>query len=197
MPNAMELIGFATGIAGVYLTIRRSPFCWPIGAINVLLYCSLFYSEKLYADALLQVIFFIFTLYGWFLWTHNAESYHPDDSPLKVSKSSLKEIMLGISLILPLSFILGYVLHQYTDASLPYFDSLLAVMSMWGQYLQTKKRIEHWYVWVLVDALYIVLYIMKDLLLTSFLYAVFLILAVQGIIAWRKVLGSPTKDFAQ
>jgi len=197
MPSSIELVGFITGILGVYLTIRRSPYCWPIGAINVLLYCYIFSIEKLYADAVLQVLFFLFTCYGWYAWTANAGSYKPDDSPLQVSRSRTFELYVTLLILIPLSIMIGYALDKLTDAALPYFDSLLAIMSIWGQFLQTRKRIEHWYVWILVDGLYIALYLMKDLVLTSILYGIFLIMAVQGIIAWKKVLGPPAKNFAQ
>jgi nicotinamide mononucleotide transporter len=197
MPKSIELIGFITGIVSVFLTIRRSPFCWPIGALNVLLYCYVFTIEKLYADAVLQLIFFVFTIYGWYAWTANAGSYKPDDSQLQVSRSRPNELYFTLMMIVPLSIMIGYALDKQTDAALPYFDSLLAMMSIWGQFLQTKKRIEHWFVWIFVDALYITLYLMKDLVLTSILYGIFLIMAVRGIIIWNKVLRSPSKNFAQ
>lgn len=196
MPSIIEIIGFLSGILGVYLTIKRSPFCWPISAINVLLYCFLFYTEKLYADAGLQLVFFSFSIYGWILWTKNAQSYKPDDSPLQITKSGQLDIMILVCCLIPLAGSLGYVLDQFTDADMPYFDSFLAITSIWGQYLQTKKRIEHWYIWIIVDAMYIVLYLQKELMLTAVLYGVFLVMAVQGSIIWKRVLRSPTKNLA-
>jgi len=196
MPSTMEIIGFLTGILGVYLTIKRSPFCWPISSINVLLYCFLFYEEQLYADAGLQLVFFSFSIYGWILWTTNAKSYKPDDSPLQITKSGQLEMLIAACCLIPLACTLGYGLDQFTDAALPYFDSFLAIMSIWGQYLQTKKHIEHWYIWIIVDALYIVLYIQKDLILTAVLYGVFLVMAIQGAIIWKSALRSPTKNLA-
>ncbi|MFM8840893.1 MAG: nicotinamide mononucleotide transporter [bacterium] len=63
--------------------------------------------------------------------------------------------------------------------------------------MQTRKRIQHWYMWILVDTLYIGLYIYKNLLLTAILYAIFLLMAIQGIIEWKKVLRTPTEYFPQ
>lgn len=194
MPTIIEIIGFLSGILGVYLTILRSPFCWPISGINVLLYCYLFFTEKLYADAGLQLVFFSFSIYGWILWTRRAQSYHPDDSPLQISKSRRSEIIIAACCMIPISCVLGYGLDRFTDADMPYFDSFLAIMSIWGQYLQTKKHIEHWYIWIIVDALYIVLYIQKYLLLTGMLYGVFLVMAIQGSVIWNRILRSPTKN---
>ena len=50
MPSQLEIAGFITGILGVFLTIKRSPFCWPVSALNVLQYGFIFHEAKLYAD---------------------------------------------------------------------------------------------------------------------------------------------------
>jgi len=197
MPSMIELIGFMTSIAGVFLTIRRSPYCWPIGALSVLVYAYVFMQAKLYADAGLQGIFFLFCIYGWFMWTTSSTDANRISSPVQVSSMNKQEALLGIIGVLPCTFILGMFLNNSTDADIPYIDSFLAVVSIYAQFLQTRKRIQHWYMWILVDTLYIGLYIYKNLLLTAILYAIFLLMAIQGIIEWKKVLRTPTEYFPQ
>lgn len=196
MPSILEIMGFITGIAGVYLTIQRSPFCWPVSGLNVLLYGKIFYDARLYADMGLQAIFFAFSIYGWIAWTTNAKSYEPDDSPLKVKKSSYVELLIGLLITIPSAMLIGYVLMSQTNADVPYIDSILASLSIWAQILQTRKRLENWYLWIAVDAVYILIYVQKELYLSSILYLVFLILAIKGAIEWRKVLLFSAKDLA-
>ena len=74
---------------------------------------------------------------------------------------------------------------------------MLASLSIFAQILQTRKRLENWYIWIVVDAVYILIYVSKDLYLSAILYAVFLALAIQGIIEWKRVLGFSTKNFSQ
>jgi nicotinamide mononucleotide transporter len=196
MPSYLEILGFFTGIAGVYLTIKRSPFCWPISALNVMLYAVIFYDAKLYADMGLQGVFLFFSVYGWYAWTKGSDNYLPDSSPLQVKQSTIKELSFGILITIPIAVILGYMLKNQTNADFPYIDSMLASLSIFAQILQTRKRLENWYIWILVDTVYILIYVSKDLYLSALLYAVFLALAMQGVIEWRKVLGVSTKDLS-
>jgi nicotinamide mononucleotide transporter len=196
MPSLLEILGFFTGIAGVYLTIKRSPFCWPISALNVMLYGVIFYDAKLYADMGLQGVFLFFSVYGWYAWTKGSDNYLPDSSPLQVKQSTIKELSFGILITIPIAVILGYMLKNQTNADFPYIDSMLASLSIFAQILQTRKRLENWYIWILVDTVYILIYVSKDLYLSALLYAVFLALAMQGVIEWRKVLGFSTKDLS-
>ena len=196
MPSYLEILGFFTGIAGVYLTIKRSPFCWPISALNVMLYAVIFYDAKLYADMGLQGVFLFFSVYGWYAWTKGSDNYLPDSSPLQVKQSTIKELSFGILITIPIAVILGYMLKNQTNADFPYIDSMLASLSIFAQILQTRKRLENWYLWILVDTVYILIYVSKDLYLSALLYAVFLALAMQGVIEWRKVLGFSTKDLS-
>ena len=196
MPSLLEILGFFTGIAGVYLTIKRSPFCWPISALNVMLYGVIFYDAKLYADMGLQGVFLFFSVYGWYAWTKGSENYLPDSSPLQVKQSTIKELSFGILITIPIAVILGFMLKNQTNADFPYIDSMLASLSIFAQILQTRKRLENWYIWILVDTVYILIYVSKELYLSALLYAVFLALAMQGVIEWRKVLGFSTKDLS-
>jgi nicotinamide mononucleotide transporter len=196
MPSLLEILGFFTGIAGVYLTIKRSPFCWPISALNVMLYGVIFYDAKLYADMGLQGVFLVFSVYGWYAWTKGSENYLPDSSPLQVKQSTIKELSFGILITIPIAVILGYMLKNQTNADFPYIDSMLASLSIFAQILQTRKRLENWYIWILVDTVYILIYLSKDLYLSAILYTVFLGLAIQGANEWRKVLGFSTKDLS-
>jgi nicotinamide mononucleotide transporter len=196
MPSYLEILGFFTGIAGVYLTIKRSPFCWPISALNVMLYGVIFYDAKLYADMGLQGVFLFFSVYGWYAWTKGSDNYLPDSSPLQVKQSTIKELSFGILITIPIAVILGYMLKNQTNADFPYIDSMLASLSIFAQILQTRKRLENWYLWILVDTVYILIYVSKELYLSALLYAVFLALAMQGVIEWRRVLGVSTKDLS-
>jgi nicotinamide mononucleotide transporter len=161
-----------------------------------MLYAVIFYDAKLYADMGLQGVFLFFSVYGWYAWTKGSDNYLPDSSPLQVKQSTIKELSFGILITIPIAVILGYMLKNQTNADFPYIDSMLASLSIFAQILQTRKRLENWYIWILVDTVYILIYVSKDLYLSALLYAVFLALAMQGVIEWRKVLGVSTKDLS-
>lgn len=180
--NIYEVIGTISGLAGVWLATRQNVWTWPLGLISVAAYIIFFYQIKLYADMGLQVFFAGASIYGWYEWLYGGKN----KTELPVSKLPVKgRIMCLIAGIL-FTFILGFYFQNFTDASYPVLDSSLAAFSLVGQFLLTRKKIENWVLWFVVDVVYVWLYVQKEAFLTAFLYFVFLGLAIQGFLAWRR-----------
>jgi nicotinamide mononucleotide transporter len=178
-----EIAGTLFGIAGVILVIRKSIFNFPIGILNVALYAWLFFQSKLYADATLQVIYIALLIYGWIKWStkNQEEAFHTETT-------SAKTWLLLSLLFISGTIIIGSVFKNFTDASLPYFDSMLTAASLIAQWMIAKRKIENWIIWIAADLLYVGMYIYKGLYFTSILYFIFVILAIAGYKEWRKVL---------
>lgn len=179
--SILELLGTLFGIAGVWLTIRKNSLCFPAGLINVVLYGILFFNEKLYADAILQVFYVALLLYGWIEW--KKENRRNDFHITSIKRKNW--IYLSFICLLS-SFIIGTTLKSQTDATLPYLDSLLTSMSLLAQWMVAKKKIENWIVWIIADVAYVGMYVYKNLLLTSVLYFIFILLAINGYYQWKK-----------
>ncbi len=180
--SLLEITGILTGLIGVWLTIRKNILCFPVGIINVAVYAFMFSSEgiRLYADALLQCIYLILLVYGWIHWKKSIKILEEEKS--STSFFSTKLILISLT-----SFILLSVfLHLYTDASLPWLDSALTILSLVAQYMIARKMIANWILWIIVDIVYVPLYIYKKLPLTAILYFVFLLLAIKGFYDWKK-----------
>jgi nicotinamide mononucleotide transporter len=60
-----------------------------------------------------------------------------------------------------------------------------------GQALLSRKKIENWHVWIIVDVLYVALYIHKGLMLTAVLYGMFVGMAILGLLAWQGSSAEP------
>jgi nicotinamide mononucleotide transporter len=167
--NLMELSAMLTGIAGVWLTIRENTWCFPV---------------RLYADALLQCIYVFLLLFGWVRWANKnkgTKAIHPVIIKPKIKKKLLIIFVLS-------TFIMAVFLQEFTLASYPWLDSALTCSSLIAQWMIAKKHIENWIVWIVVDIIYIPLYIVKNLPLTAFLYFIFLLLALNGYREWKKKL---------
>lgn len=182
--NLLELVGFVTGILYVVLNIRQNIWCWPVGLVSVLAYMVVFYEVRLYADAGLQVIYVVLSVYGWYYWLHGGEAH----SRAKVRRLTRREGLTLALIAVAGTSAMGYGLANHTDASLPYWDSATTVGSLIGQWLTSKKILENWIVWIVVDALYVGVYLYKGLYLTTVLFAIFLGLAVTGYFAWKKTM---------
>ena len=179
---SLELIAVVVTLMAVYLTTRQMIWCWPLGIVSVVLYAVVFYDTRLYADMGLQVLYLALAVYGWWAWLHGGE----DHSELRVSRLSRRARVVLVSIGALGGMVLGQTLSRFTDASLPFMDSALASFSIVAQWMQTRKLLETWLVWLAVDVFYVGMFLYKGLYLTSALYAVFLYLAVLGFVEWRR-----------
>ncbi len=182
--SLIEVLGFITGVTGVWLTVRQNILCFPIGIINVSLYAIMFSSEgiRLYADSLLQCIYLFLLIYGWIHWKKSRKSFIIPARAI----DSFSTNMIIISFIAFAT--LSLFLQRFTDASLPWLDSALTILSLVAQWMVAKKIITNWLIWIIVNIVYIPLYFYKGLPLTSALYLIFLILAIKGYFEWKKEL---------
>ena len=180
--TALELFGAILGALSVYLSVRQNIWSWPTAIINVTVYAVVFYHAKLYADAGLQVVYAVLSIYGWYEWLHGGEHR----TALRVTRTSprLGAVLTGIALVG--SAALGTLLSRTTDAALPFMDSFLSSTSLVAQWMMTRKKLENWLVWIGVDVLYVGVFIYRHLYITAALYAVFLALAVRGYVDWRR-----------
>ena len=180
--SIIEILGIITGLLGVWLTIRKNIWCFPVGIINVTTYALMFSSEgiRLYADAILQCIYLLLLIYGWIQWKKNRKTFDTFNYPAQLFTTKL----IYISFLA--YFLLSLFLQEFTNASLPWLDSALTILSLVAQWMIARKLIANWIIWIIVDAVYVPLYFYKGLPLTSILYFIFLLLAVKGYMDWRK-----------
>lgn len=182
-PGLLEWTGFVSGVTGVWLTARQNPWCFPIGLVNVAISLILFFGQRLYADALQQAVYIILLGIGWFNWTQRKE----DTSSVRISESSPKERLLIFCSIAIITLSLGILLDKTTDAVFPWLDSFATALSFTAQFLIARKKIENWLLWIPVNIIYIGIYAQKELYLYVLLFTVYLGLAINGYLAWKKV----------
>jgi nicotinamide mononucleotide transporter len=176
-----EVLGFVTGAICVLLVVGQNTWNFPIGIANNIFFIILFISSRLYGDMVLQGIYIILGIIGWWQWLYGGANH----SELKASHTTFRE-SLALSVIgLIATVALREYLIRINDSS-PFLDALTTVLSLCAQYLLNYKRIENWYIWITADAIYILLYIQKNLYLTAVLYALFIFLCISGLIAWYK-----------
>lgn len=97
-----------------------------------------------------------------------------------------RDLMVLIIIVLIIAIAAGLALKKYTDASLPYLDSFCMSISLAATWLTTRKVLENWLMWMLVDATYVGVYIYKQAYMTAILYVLFVIMAIIGFNTWKK-----------
>lgn len=176
-----ESIGFVFGIAGVWLTIRQNILCFPVGIINVGIYSFIFFDSKSYLNASLQLVYIVLLIYGWLKWKSETNS-----GEFRVTPTGRSLSFILLTFVVTASILLGYLIKETTDASLPYWDATTTSISLAAQWMVAKKKIENWLLWIIADVIYVGIWMYQSLYLTAVLYFIYLILAIKGYIEWKK-----------
>ena len=179
--TSLESIAFVLGVANVTLVVRRSLWNYPIALVMVSLYGLLFWRERLYSDAALQLFFFVINLYGWIVWRRSLA----EQGTVRVETLTLRAQMAWVAGIANAALLWGGAMAHWTDASMPFWDATNAAASIAAQILLARRRLENWLLWIAVDISSIALYAVKGLMLTALLYVIFLGLSVWGYREWR------------
>ena len=184
--HGLEFIAVVFGIVSVLLSVRQNIWSWPTALVNVTLFFALFYKSGLYSDMGLQVVYFILSLYGWYEWLYGGK----DRTELRVSRLSNRTgvILLGIGVVVWGA--LTAITSRLPGVALPYLDAALTTASLIAQWMMTRKILENWALWVILDVAYVGMFIFKGLYLTAMNYAVYLGLAVLGHVAWKRSLAA-------
>lgn len=179
-----ELWGDVTGALCVWLVARQHVFNWPIGILNNVFFFLIFWWSKLYGDAVLQVVFAVLGLYGWWQWTHGTGRR----GELPIRRTTAREWTVLVSATTLATAGAALWLARHTDSPVPLWDASVLTLSLAATYGQARKLVESWWLWITVDVLSVPLYVVRHLYPTAILYAVFLVLCVVGLRSWRRAL---------
>lgn len=179
--TSLEWIAVALGLANIVLLTYRSIWNYPFGIVMVSLYGLIFFEQKLYSDALLQIFFLALNVYGWLNWRAARE-----DGGIPVRWLPKRTRILCLAGLVIATLIWGSLMHRFTDAAYPHWDAAVAMCSILAQWLLARRYIDNWLGWIMVDLLAIPLYWAKGLQLTAGLYVVFLILSFTGLLSWMR-----------
>lgn len=192
----IEFVGTVLYLWSVWLIAKRNVLTWPVGIVSVVLYMALFYQIRLYSDALEQIYYLGACAYGWWFWSRS----RPEMGVVSdVSFSSRRALLAWLALTAALSIALGGVMshvHVWAPAAFPepaaypYLDALTTIMSLIAMWLMARKHVESWVYWIVVDVIGIGLYFDKGIKFVSLLYVLLLVLAIKGLVGWRKAARS-------
>ncbi|TAN05120.1 MAG: nicotinamide riboside transporter PnuC [Rhodanobacteraceae bacterium] len=178
----LELVAALVSVAAVWLTVLRRVVSCPVGIVSVILYAWVFIAARLYSDALLQGIFGVMIVYSWVYWKRHLDAGARVVVVPLARRSAVIHVLLGVACALAL----GYAMHRFTNAALPWLDSALTAFSLVAQWWQARRHVAAWWLWIIVDVIYVGEYVYKRLDITSVLYAGFVVLAVLGLRHWQR-----------
>jgi nicotinamide mononucleotide transporter len=185
--TALEYIGVVAGIASVWFAKKENILVYPVGLLNTIIYIYLSFKYHLLGEAAVNFYYTVMSIYGWALW---AKRNHQNEHVLHITFSRTKEIinqLLFFSVFLTTVYIaLNYLKHSFYEGAIPWADALATTTAFTGMWLQAKKKVESWWWWIATNIASIPLYFVKGLVFTSVYYVVLLVLAIFGLLEWRR-----------
>jgi len=154
-----------------------------MGLANNVFFFVLFFQSRLYADMALQIVYFGLGVYGWCNWVHG----RGHRATIPISRTRRAE-WLALALAMPLATIGLRKVLLLVNGAAPFWDAFTTVLSLAAQYLLCRKRLENWLFWIMVDVIYVPLYLSRNLPLTAVLYSVFLVMCLIGVTQWWRTV---------
>lgn len=184
----LEVIAFALALGCVVFNVLEIHWAWPLAIAASVLYGWLFFASRLYGDVAVQSFFVVSSLWGWYQWLFGRRAGAGGEQvPLRIARLGRRRVVAVGLLWLAAWPALGLLLAHFTDTDVPYFNAFPTVGSFIGQILLALKFVETWPVWLVVNAVSVVLYASKSLWLTALLYVIFAALAIAGWRRWRRL----------
>jgi len=180
-----EWVSTITQIASVWYARKNNVLVYPTGIIGVVLAAWVYFiiaEPPLYADAILNIYYFIMSVYGWYNWVQKSnEAYR-----YPISWCTQKELWLGIGFFLFFWASIYFLLIKITNSNTPVLDSLVSSSAFTAMWWMAKRKIENWIAWIFSNMVAIPLNFYKGFMLFTFMYVLFLAMAWMGYIEWKK-----------
>lgn len=174
----IEIIAVIFTLVCVILTIKSNIWCWPTGIIATIAYLYVFHVQHLYLQEVLQVIFILQSLFGWYYWNKHKKTKHHSISP--------ERLVIDLFITLILTILFTSILAAKTDNPEPALDTITTLLSLLGTWYLAKKNKYGWFVYIVADIFFIVMFMTQDLYYSAALYFLLLLLAIKGLIQWTK-----------
>ena len=180
-----EAVSTITQIASVWYARKNNVMVYPTGIIGVLLAAYIYFfltQPPLYADASLNIYYFIMSVYGWYNWVQkkNESFVYP------INWCSKKELWFGIGFFVFFWGVIYVALVKFTNSNTPVLDSLVSSSAVTAMWWMAKRKIENWLAWIFSNIVAIPLNFYKHFMLFTLMYILFLVMAWMGYCEWEK-----------
>ncbi len=190
--NKIALISAIAGISYTILAGKGKISCYIIGLCGTFCYCYIAFKNGFYGNLVLYgLYFFPMQVIGLIKWKKHIKK---ETGSIKKTCLNIKEKIFYLSAALILSIILSYILFLTNDKN-PIIDSIVTILSIVAQILTVKRCIEQWYLWLVVNILTFVMWIIayvngSNCFATIIMWGTYIFLAIYFLRSWKKELTS-------
>ncbi|GBU08702.1 nicotinamide riboside transporter [Bacteroidales bacterium] len=182
----VEIIGLVLTLIYMYLEIKQDWKMWIVGILSSMIYIYVFFVAKLYAEVGINVYYMLMGFYGIFLWLVKKNK---TSSIKKNNRSIDKKMTLMLSIFTTaMTGLIYYILKNYTDSPLPFWDAMIAALSITATWMLANKIIEHWFLWIAVNFGMVAITIATEIYITSALYLIYGFVSIYGYYEWLKLV---------
>lgn len=183
----LQVVGVVLGLLYLWLEYKANIWLWVVGLIMPVVHGALYFHSGLYADFSMQLYYIAAGVYGLIVWSRGAKK-RGYKSELKISSTPLVVWVAVVGVYALLHGAIYLFLINFTDSTVPFWDSFTTALCIVAYWMLSRKYVEQWLVWLVVDVVTVGLYLYKDIPLTACLYALYSTLAVAGYVRWRRMM---------
>tara|TARA_R110002126_G_scaffold92688_5_gene219873 strand:- start:590 stop:1222 length:633 start_codon:yes stop_codon:yes gene_type:complete len=180
----LEIVAVIFGLLSVWFSKQNNIWVYPTGLISTSIFVYLLLTWGLIGDMLINVYYFIMSLYGWYIWTRKVDAEHFTPITSVTKKENRISIFIFIGTVI-FVFVVYRVFDKWNSWT-AYVDTITTAIFFVGMWLMAKRKVENWIYWIVGDIISVPLYFYKGFTFTSFQYLIFSILAIYGYNAWKK-----------
>lgn len=178
----LQIVGTTLGLIYLWLEYKANIWVWVVSALMAINHGTLYLNSGIYADAAMQLYYLLAAIYGLVVWKRNSK----DEKSGSIKHTPVRWILPLVAVYAVLHVVIYFVLTQFTDSSIPFLDSMSTALCVVATWMLSRKLVEQWLVWLVVDMISVGLYFYKGIPLTALLYTLYCVLAVAGYMRWRR-----------
>jgi nicotinamide mononucleotide transporter len=184
--SLLEFIAVIAGIVSVWFSRKENIWVYPTGLVNTIIYIYLCFKFDLLGEASVNFYYTVMSIYGWWLWARKDQQQKPlVRITFSNQKEWIQEMIFFLFFYVTLFFIITYLKPKFPGA-IPWADAFASAAAFTGMWLMARKKVESWWWWMITNIASVPLYYVKGLAFTSVYYVVLFVMAIFGLIEWRR-----------
>lgn len=192
----LDILGTMIGFVYIYQEYKAQIGLWITGIIMPVVYMFVYINAGLYADFAMQVYYAVAAIYGFIEWylrktpeaIEEGGEVTTIEKELPITHYPKRTLYYSLLTFLVMWGVIYLLLIKFTNSTVPVADSFGNALSFIGLWALSRKYIEQWWIWMVVDTELSILYFYKGIPFTSGLYAAYVVICFFGYIKWKKMM---------
>ena len=183
-----DMAGLVLGLIYLWLEYKANIWLWAVSIVMPIVHGYAYLERGLYADFSMELYYVLAAIYGFAVWKIKAMKHN--NANRSITHAPTRIMVLSLAAVAVLWAVIYVLLLQFTDSTVPLYDSFTTAASIVALWALAQKYVEQWLLWLAVDAVCAVLYVYKQIPFTALLYAFYTIMAILGYRKWHKMATS-------